>query len=214
MPFTADQFFDIFARYNSAIWPMQWVLGAMAIIAVIAVISAQVFRIRLALIFVAGLWFWTGAGYHFAFFARINPAAWLFGSLAIIQGLLLLWAARKQTAPLPPRTRLEVGVASALIFYAVIAYPLIGIASGHRYPAMPTFGTPCPTTIFTLGLLCALKSGPAILFIIPSIWGIIGSFAALQFGVIQDYAMPLAAIFAILVYLRRRNELGRLLAVS
>ena len=39
MPFTVDQFFDVFGRYNAAIWPPQWVLGAMAIIAVIAVKS-------------------------------------------------------------------------------------------------------------------------------------------------------------------------------
>ena len=205
MPFTFDQFFDVFRRYNAAIWPLQCVLAAMAIVAVMAVMSAQVFRIRLALIFVAGLWFWTGAGYHFAFFARINPAAWLFGSLAIIQGLLLLWAARKQAAPLRPRTGLEISVAATLIFYALIAYPLIGIASGHRYPATPTFGAPCPTTIFTLGWLCLL-SAPAYLLIIPLLWAIIGSFGAFQFGVIQDYAMPLAALLAIVVYLQRRSD--------
>lgn len=204
MPFTFDQFFDVFGRYNAAIWPLQWVLGAMAIIAVMAVMSAQVFRIRLALIFVAGLWFWTGAGYHFAFFARINPAAWLFGSLAIIQGLLLLWAVRKQTARMRPRTGLKISVAASLIFYALIVYPLIG-ASGHHYPSTPTFGAPCPIAIFTLGWLC-LFSAPAYLLIIPSIWAIIGSFGAFQFGVIQDYAMPLAAILAIVVYLQRRSD--------
>jgi len=204
MPFTVDQFFDVFGRYNAAIWPLQWVLGAMAIVAVIAVMSAQVSRIRLALIFVAGLWFWTGAGYHFAFFTRINPAAWLFGSLAIIQGLLLLWAAGKQTAPLRPRNGLEVSVAATLVFYALIAYPVIGIASGHHYPSTPTFGAPCPITIFTLGWLCLL-SAPPYLLIIPSIWAIIGSFGAFQFGIIQDYAMPLAAILAIVVYLQPRS---------
>src|SRR5688500_5228850 len=134
MPFTVEQFFEIFARYNTAIWPVQWLLAALAILAVAVATSAHVFQIRLAFMIVAGLWFWTGAGYHFAFFTRINPAAWLFGSLAIIQSLLLLWAARKQRAPLRPRTGLEISVAATLIFYALIAYPLIGLASGHHYP--------------------------------------------------------------------------------
>ena len=205
MPFNSTEFFDVFRRYNAAIWPFQWVLVTMAVIAVLAVASAQVFRIRLALILVAALWFWTGAGYHFAFFTRINPAAWLFGSLAIIEGLLLLWAVGKQRAPMRPRTGFEISVAATLIFYALIAYPLIDIASGHHYPRTPTFGAPCPITIFTFGWLCLL-SAPAYLLIIPSIWAIIGAFGAFQFGIIQDYAMPLAAISAMVVYLQRRSD--------
>lgn len=37
------------------------------------------------------LWVWLGAAYHLAFFARINPVAYGFGTLSIIGGLLFAW---------------------------------------------------------------------------------------------------------------------------
>jgi hypothetical protein len=40
-----------------------------------------------------------------------------------------------------------------LIIFSLIIYPLLGLLFGHRYPTMPTFGLPCPTTIFTIGVL-------------------------------------------------------------
>jgi hypothetical protein len=31
IPFSIDQFFDVFIRYNSAIWPAQWLLAALGL---------------------------------------------------------------------------------------------------------------------------------------------------------------------------------------
>lgn len=68
-----------------------------------------------------------------------------------------------------------------LIVYALIAYPLIGPAVGPRYPAMPTFGLPCPVTIFTVGaLLLTLSPVPRSVFIAPAAWGISGCRPALR----------------------------------
>ena len=44
-------------------------------------------------------------------------------------------------------------VAALLIGFALIVYPLWSLAVGQRWPAFVTFGLPCPTTIFTIGLL-------------------------------------------------------------
>ena len=46
-----------------------------------------------------------------------------------------------------------------LVIYA-FAYPLLTIASGHRYPATPTFAVPCPTTILTIGLFLTAPAVP------------------------------------------------------
>jgi hypothetical protein len=31
LPFTAEQFFDVFATYNEGVWPGQWALSALAV---------------------------------------------------------------------------------------------------------------------------------------------------------------------------------------
>jgi len=35
LPFTPEQFFAVFARYNEAIWPMQVVLNAAALVCIV-----------------------------------------------------------------------------------------------------------------------------------------------------------------------------------
>lgn len=48
-------------------------------------------------------------------------------------------------------------MALALVAYAMVIHPVIGILVGHTWPAMPMLGiAPCPTTIFTIGLLLLL----------------------------------------------------------
>lgn len=42
----------------------------------------------------------------------------------------------------------------ALIADALVLYPVWSAYSGHSYPETATFGLPCPTTIFTIGVLC------------------------------------------------------------
>ena len=64
---------------------------------------------------------------------------------------------------------------------------MLGYFLGHRYPAAPSFGLPCPTTIFTLGLLLWKRDKmPAWLFLIPLLWSAIGFSAALVLGMKED----------------------------
>jgi hypothetical protein len=46
---------------------------------------------RVASGIVAALWMWTGAVYHLVFFRAINPAALPFGSVVLIEGVLIAW---------------------------------------------------------------------------------------------------------------------------
>jgi hypothetical protein len=89
----------------------------------------------------------------------------------------------------------------ALIAYALIAYPLLGHAFGHRYPALPTFGLPCPTTIFTFGVLL-LAAAPRALFVVPLAWSAIGSVAAFRLGVVQEYGLLAAGLIGLAAVLQ------------
>ena len=100
-------------------------------------------------------------------------------------------------------------VSAIAVAYAMVIYPLLGWAFGHVYPAAPVFGVaPCPTTIFTFGvLLLARPAAPAWLFVIPVIWSVIGGSAALLLGVREDFGLIAAGLAAILVLLFPRRGL-------
>jgi hypothetical protein len=53
-----------------------------------------------------------------------------------------------------PQKTLAGTCGALLVFYAMVIYPLLDSVLGHGSPQAPLFGvTPCPTTIFTFGLL-------------------------------------------------------------
>jgi hypothetical protein len=197
LPFSRDQFFDVFAQYNTATWPLPMGLIAIAVASVAAVFVQRDWDRAIAWV-LALLWAWMAIGYHFAFFAQINPAAWAFGAAYLLAAGLFARHARAATLRFgrPFGTRHIAGL--VLIAYSLVGYPVIGWLAGHAYPYTPTFGLPCPTTIFTLGmLLLARHPVPISLYVVPIAWSIIGTVAAIELGVIEDYGLPVAAITAL-----------------
>lgn len=211
MPFTVGDFLDVFRRYNEAVWPAQWILVILALVAVVAALRARRPGRAPALI-LAGLWLWIGIVYHLAFFRSINPAAVLFGALFIVQAGIFVWLALRKPAT---RFTMQRDAASLLgglmIVFALIIYPSLGWLAGHRYPAAPTFGVPCPTTVFTFGLLLwARPALPRRVLIIPVLWSLIATVAAFQLGMTEDFSLPLVAIIASAVVLTSERRVERL----
>ena len=200
LPFTITQFLAVFERYNEAIWPLQIVayLAGLALVALIALRSKHAGSVAAALL--AAMWLVNGAGYHLAYFSEINRAALLFGALFVVQAALIAWVGLGMR-------RLQFGlhrdltfwVAAAGIVYSILVYPLLGLAFGHVYPAAPVFGVaPCPTTIFTLGvLLLARPAAPAWLFVIPIAWSGLGGSAAVYLDVREDFGLFVMGIAAV-----------------
>ena len=91
LPFTRDEFFDVFAVYNQRLWPFAvalWMLTAYSVVLLIRTRSARPWWIPELL---AIHWAWAGLAYHAAFFSSINPAAWVFSGLFVLEAGLLLW---------------------------------------------------------------------------------------------------------------------------
>jgi hypothetical protein len=64
--------------------------------------------------------------------------------------------------------------------------------------------TPCPTTIFTFGvLLLSARPLPALLLVIPLAWAAIGGSAAVLLGVREDLTLTAAAAIAVMLQRQR-----------
>jgi hypothetical protein len=202
LPFTREQFFDLFAAYNAAVWPALVVLWiASAVVSVLLLSSRRPPDRRISAL-LAAHWIWSGVAYHAVFFTRINPAAWMFAALFLVQAALFFGVGVVQgRLSFAPRRNPWTVVAWSLVAYSLL-YPAINAAQHLTWSRMPTFGVPCPTTIFTAGLLMLANRASWRLSIIPVIWSVIGGSAASLLGVRADYVLPIAglalAIFTVL----------------
>ena len=126
-PFTVEQFLHVFKNYNLTVFPMQIIFYILAATVIYFAIKKNAISDKVINLILSFLWLWMGVVYHIIYFSVINKAAILFCSV-FITGVLT-------------------------IAFSLIFYPVLGFFIGHVYPSSPTFGLPCPTTIFTFGLL-------------------------------------------------------------
>lgn len=207
LPFTSEQFLDVFTAYNTALSPFALLLWLISFALVVRLLwTGRPLGTSVALL-LAVHWAWSGVAYHVGFFAEINPAARLFGALFLIQAVLFLWwgVVRRELWFTWRRSPRHV-VAAIVLVYALL-YPLAVIASGHRYPAMPTFGVPCPTAILTIGFLLVMETGPRwSIAAIPLVWTMIGGSAAVLLDMPPDVALLIvgALLIARIVQFARR----------
>jgi len=154
-------------------------------------------------VLLAAHWAWSALAYHVAFFTRINPAAWLFAALFLGQAVLFFRVGVVQRRlSFAPWSTAWAPLAWGLIGYS-LAYPAINALEHGSFLRIPTFGLPCPTTIFTAGVLMLETSRSWRLSIVPVIWSAIGGSAAFLLGVHADVALPIAGIALAIFSVRR-----------
>ena len=144
--------------------------------------------------------------YHLAFFSSLNPLAYAIAGLPLAgagiffcQGIVHCRLEFKLSANARTAGGLGLGV------FSLVLYPLWSYYAGHRYPALPTFGLPCLTTLFTIGLLAFLVAPyPRSLFVIPVLWCFVGAQAAFLFDMSQDLGLILAGVAGIVLLLRSK----------
>ncbi len=209
LPFTIEQFLQVFGNYNLTVWPMQIFLYVLGVVVVILAIRPSNGSNKIISAILSFFWLWMGIVYHLIFFTRINNAAYIFGLIYILQSFLFLFTGvfnSYLSFRLKPDFRGITGI--IFVLYALVIYPILGTIAGHQYPNTPIFGLPCPTTIFTFGLLLwTTQRFPKHLLIIPFLWSIIGFSAALSLTIYQDYGLLVAGVFGtILILLRDKNS--------
>jgi len=198
LPFTVEQFFGVFRLYNNAVWPAQVFLLLLAALVVIFIALRRPWSGVAVSGILALLWLWVGVAYHLAFFARINPVAIGFGAISIVGGLLFVWqGVVRRHLEFSFAKSVRTGLGVTLLAFALAAYPVWATQVGHGYPELPTFGLPCPTTIFTIGVL-ALASGAGLrtVLTVPILWSMVGSQAAFLLDVKPDLGLLVAGVVA------------------
>jgi len=206
LPFTIEQFYGVFREYNTSVWPAQILLVALAVVAVALVVVPRRWSGAGISSILAFLWAWLGLAFHLAFFTGINPGAYVFAGVSLAGAVIFLWQGvlrRKLEFRVVRSFRTVVGL--ILIVFALIMYPVWSHYAGHLYPAIPSFGLPCPTTIFTVGMLAFLVAPyPRSPFVVPVLWCLVGVQAAFFLGVPQDLGLGIAGIVGIVLLARSR----------
>jgi len=206
LPFTTEQFLEVFGQYNNEVFPIQFLFIGLGLGVVALGLWPKKDAGRAISAILALLWLWMGIVYHWGFFSDINKAAFVFGAAFVAQGALFISKGvliNKLTFSHRPTPAVWVG--SAMMLYALVIYPLLGYALGRGYPVSPTFGLPCPTTIFTFGILLWLdKKPPIYLLFIPFLWSIIGFMAAIKLGIREDIGLAVSAVITAWLLMRNR----------
>lgn len=207
LPFSIEQFFGVFSAYNTALWPAQLFLLALAFTAIALVLVRRSWAGQAISAILAFLWMWLGLVYHLAFFSAINPLAYVFAGVSVAGGLVFFWQGvvrRRLDFRWTRSARSYIGL--VLLVFALIVYPAWTVFAGHGYPAFPTFGLPCPTTIFTIGLLAftvaPYSRSP---LVVPVLWCFVGGQAAFLLDVPPDSGLIAAGLVGIVLLLRSQG---------
>jgi hypothetical protein len=196
LPFTTDQFFEVFERYNHAVWPTQLLLLLLACCVIVMLVWPNPRSSAIISVVLAALWAWAGIVYHLLFFSSINPAAYAFAVGYLVCAWMFLWfGVVQQRLRFEKKWGWPLWVGALFIVYALVIYPVLTWLSGTAYLTSPTFGLPCPTTIFTIGVLAFLaKPFPRSLYVVPLLWSMIGVQGAFLLSVPQDLGLGVAGL--------------------
>jgi len=207
VPFTFDEFLEMLERFNTGWWPVHLIMYALAVAAIYLAIRKTRWSARVVTGILVFFWIWVGAVFNLFYFSRLYSMAYLFVVLFILEGIILASAGLfGDRLTFRAKADLFGLVGAILIVYALIGYPLIANFTGRGYPHLLLAGMmPCPTAIFTLGLLLwTEKPVPKIVPVIPVVYALTG-FVPVKLGVVEDIGLIVAGIVTgILLMYRER----------
>jgi hypothetical protein len=214
-----NQLLQLFRTYNPDVWPLPivaYVLGFGALALIVFRPSRATDRLVSGLL--AVMWLWLGIVFQGIYVRDVSPVLGLLGAAIFVTGAILIGRAGILRGELAfrPAANLPTLVGGLTLAYALVIYPLLGVALGHPYPAAPLFGAaPCPTTIATFGLfLLARGPFPAHLLVLPMAWAILGPLGAVQQGVVEDVALFVVGVATVAIVLAREGFQRRAAAVA
>lgn len=200
LPYTAEVLFSLMGRYNAAMGPGVTLAPALALAALALALRPQPGGSRAIAALLAAGWLWSGAVFHWQYFAPLNFAAPVYAAGFALQAALLM-----VTGLALGRLRLRFArdaqgiVGGVLMLLALLGNPVLGWLAGWPVAQTPVVGlAPDPTAMFTLGmLLLARPVVPLHLLALPVGWALWSGWMSWTLGVASDLALPAGAILAL-----------------
>ena len=210
-PSALDRFLRLMETYNGAVWPLQLVAYALAFAALALAFRGSRRSGGIVVGILALFWLWVGIVVNGMFFAAISRAAAAAAVVFVLQGAALVRAALS-AGGLRFRARADAyGIAGgALVLYATLGYPAIEHLLGRGFPRSLPFGlVPCPTTVFTLGvLLWSTTRVPVYVLAIPFLYSL-GGVGPVSAGIVEDVGLVAAGLVATGMILYRDHGRGQ-----
>lgn len=209
VPFTLQQFLEMIEHYNATFGPIRVVAVVLGISTIVLGAVGEKYSSRISAGILAFYWIWVGIFFNGLFFSRLYALAIAFAALFLIQGLLFVYAGIIRNSLSFSFKPTAYGVVGAIfIFYGIAGYPLIEYMLLRGGQRLLSFGiTPCPTTVFTLGMLLWSKGKmPKYVLIIPFVYSVSGIIPILL-GITEDIGLVVSGIIApILILYRDRAQ--------
>lgn len=205
-PFTAEILESLVGRYMLAVWPLPVVAPALALLAALLAFRPSPYGGRAVAAVLAAAWGGVGIDFQIKTAGTIDFLAPAYGVAFLVQSALLIWAGllRDRLPVGPPRDAAGwLGVAACAM--AIAGYPLLALATGKAWPALPVVGvTPDPTVMLTVGLLLAGSARPPLyLLAIPALWALVAGAQGWMLGTPERLVLPLVTAVALVAASRR-----------
>ena len=195
-PFTFDEFLEMLERFNTDWWPTHVIMYTLAAVAIFLAIRKTRFSGSIVTAILSLFWIWVGYVFNLLYFSKLYHMAYLFVGLYVLEGIILAWVGIfRKNLSFSVRADLFGLTGGIMIIYALIGYPLVGYFTGRGPDHLLYTGMmPCPTAIFTLGmLLWTEKPLPKIVPVIPVVYALSG-FVPVKLGVVEDVGLVVAGI--------------------
>jgi hypothetical protein len=88
IPFSLGDFLNVFKDYNQSIFPLQVLFYLAAFLSIYLLFTRSKNLNKIIIGTLSFFWLWMGIVYHLIFFSPINKAAYIFGALFILQGVM------------------------------------------------------------------------------------------------------------------------------
>jgi hypothetical protein len=202
-PLTLEMLLHAFARYNTLLWPWNWLVVLLAVVAMLLVFRRSAGGSKLISAILGIVWVWVGIGFFMVSFAPAYPLAYAFGGAFVIQGMAFFHAAGRGLLQYAWRADYHGVIGLALALFGLVLYPFTGFLAGAAYPQIPLIGAPCPLAIFTFGLLLLTTSKvPVPLLVIPFFWAV-GAVVPIAAGMSSDLVLLVGGVLASVIIVWR-----------
>ena len=203
-----SELLELFRNYNPDVWPLPiiaYVVGVAVLVLIVLRPSRTVDRFAAGML--AFLWLWLGIVFQAIYVRDVDPALGVaYAAIFVVEAVLIARAGIVQgKLGFRPAANVATIFGGLAIFYALVVYPLLGIALGHGYPEAALFGVaPCPTTIVTFGLFLIVRPPfPKHLLAIPLVWAVLAPLGAVPQGVVEDSGLFVVGLVAAALVLIR-----------